>query len=314
MTTEPTQSLPPERDPALLARLAADEELSAEQARALDALSATPDARVSERVAFEHALRDSVSRVMSDAPPAPDALRERILAALRGDAEQQAPEPIPFRTPEPARPSGHTGPFRLGWILAAAALVGVAAIALLVPNQTGVGPSTTQRSAILPAATAERLVSFLDSSHDKCANFGDVFKQKMIARTHAEAAEAAIAILPRVPDVLELPDERLAVLGYRFAGLGRCAVPGKGRSAHLIYRSITEADAVAISLFVQEDTGELPLEEGTKCYCAGLCKDGKKQVTVWRREMLIFYLVAPADLQPRAREVFGAPQEQQSLI
>jgi len=297
-------------------RLAADEELSSDQSRALRELSAAPGSQVSDRVAFEHALRDSVARVMGDAPPAPDALRDRILRALHENPEQPAPEPIPFRPSEPAKPSAHTGPFRLGWILAAAAMVAVTAIVLWVPNQGGpsaLGPGP-QRGSIIPAATAERLVSFLDRNHDKCANFGDVFKQKMVYRTHAEAAQAAIEILHRLPEILELSDQRLVVLGYEFAGLGRCGVPGTGQSAHLIYRPIAVIEGPAISLFIQEDTGELPLEEGTTCYCAGLCKDGKKQITVWRREGMVYYLVTPAVLHDKAREAFGAPQKQQPLI
>lgn len=317
MTTDRSQSTPPDPDfdPALLARLAADGELSPAQAGALERLSDSPGSMTSERVAFEHALRDSVARVMGDAPPAPDALRERVLRALHENPEQPASDPIPFRPNEHARPSSHAGPFRLGWILAAAAMVAVTALVLWMPNPSGpnaLGPGG-QRGSILPAATAERLVSFLDTNHDKCANFGDIFKQKMFARTNAEAAKAAIEILHKVPDVLSFPDPRLSELGYEFAGLGRCGVPGTGQSAHLIYRSVVVIEAPAISLFVQEDTGELPLD-GTCCYCAGLCKDGKKKITVWRREGIVYYLVTPASLHDKAREAFRAPHAQQPLI
>ncbi|HBS28943.1 MAG TPA: hypothetical protein DEB06_05720 [Phycisphaerales bacterium] len=297
----------------MLFRLAADAELSREQSAALDALHARAGAEVSARVAFEHALRDSVARVMGEAPAAPEALRRRILDSLRAEDQAPAPQPLPFRAAPAASDGARPSPFRFGWLVAAAAMVVVGAVATLSPRFIGsTGGPAPQAASIIPAATAQRLVSFLDEHHGSCANFGEVFQQKMAARTQAEATRAAIEILTKVPDVLELPDDRLASMGYQFAGLGRCAVPGEGRSAHLLYRSLTEG-APPISLFVQEDTGSMKLD-GKCCYCAGLCKDGKTQINIWKRGGIVYYLVTPKELLPAAREVFGAPSKEQPLL
>jgi hypothetical protein len=137
----------------------------------------------------------------------------------------------------------------------------------------------------------------------------------MTARTVAEAQKAAIELLSHVPEVLELKSDALSKAGYQFAGLGQCHVPGRGRSAHLLYKpdSTVAPGAPVVSLFIQEDTGELSLED----FCA-YRKEGdpaKKRccMTVWRADGLLYYLVTPKGTPAEARNAFSVPERERLL-
>src|SRR5580765_8443440 len=97
--------------------------------------------------------------------------------------------------------------------------------------------------------------------------------------------------------------------GFAFAGAGNCAVPGRGHSVHLMFRytggsagsgGASGADASKpvpgrtcpgdeVSLFIQQDTHQLALEEG-QVY-APAPQPGIPGVVVWAHDGLIYYLV-----------------------
>lgn len=269
---------------------------------------ASPDEAT--RIDFERALRASCARAMQG-NPAPEDVRRRVLLAMRAEnapslrlaptaaeGSRETDGPIPF-------------PRRWSWLnvgLAMAAVVAMSVAGLLMMN-------TPSSPVMFGEARATILADFANAQHQECADFGPKFEGKMTARTPAEAQKAAIELLSHVPEVLEFKSEALEKAGYKFAGLGRCHVPGKGRSAHLMYKpDVTIAPAAPIiSLFVQEDTGEYALDD----FCA-YRKQGdpeKKRccMTVWRRDGLIYYLVTPKGTPDAAREAFAVPEREELL-
>ena len=254
---------------------------------------------------FERGLRDAVGRVMqAEAPRAPDALREQIRLAMETAPSHE------FESEEPVRiMSGVSGPWGL---MAAAAIVLTVGAALLMRGGLSGAPQGgpqglgAQSASILGAADAEVLVNFIKNQHESCAMFGERFNKKMVARTEAEAAREAIELLNEVPTALQLGAERLAAAGYEFAGLGRCRVPGAGRSAHLIYKSHADG-GVSVSLFIQEDTGSLALEQD-RFYSSDKAEQSGTTLSVWKNGRLIYYLFTPnLEHAPPARKLFGAP-------
>lgn len=283
--------------------------------------AAAPDDQTNLRIAFERDLREAVGRVMGDAR-APAELRGRVMHALA--AEDSAPEARGLRLvraedhPEIYKPAPT---LRLQWWLAAAAAVALmAALVWFAPLKPSAGPSNHQATTVAGIGTTfVQVAGYVTSEHGRCEGLGSWFEKKMTARTETEAAKAAIELLPRVPSVLELRSDALAKAGYHFAGLGKCAVPGKGRSAHLLYKPdpAIAPDAPVVSLFVKEDLGdmELPMnccltnkpcnpDELAACRCI---------VTAWRKDGLIYLLVAPP-VSPEIRRAFDAPEQERSIL
>ncbi len=299
---------------ASLLRCEADGELTPDQARLLEKRRAGGMARSEDaaRLAFERGLRQAVGRVMSGSQAAPAELRRRIVESLRQHKQSTHPHPPhTFASESPIAFPGATTHRNWGWLAAAAALALTLGTSLMMWNRgpTGSGSATAH---VITTEQATHLVAYIADQHEHCANFGAFFNKKMTARTEAAAAAAAIELLSKVPSVLELGADRLAEAGYEFAGLGRCQVPGPGRSAHLIYKT-TSPDSPVVSLFIQEDRGDLALEPDRFYTCAGEMAD-KETLAVWRKDGLIYYLFTPDPRQqPQAREIFGAPQLHASL-
>lgn len=297
--------------PAARLRAAADGEIAHPTASSKDDAS---------RIAFERGLRAACSRAMQGAP-APDSLRQSVLQAMRAEpfgtlkiAGAQSHEP-PQRAAQASDDGPISFPSRPPWMrfgLAVAAMLAIAAGAFYVQRSAVLTPVTP---VMLGEQRATILADFANEQHQQCADFGPAFEGKMTARTVAEAQKAAIELLSHVPEVLELKSDALAKAGYQFAGLGRCHVPGTGRSAHLLYKpdSTVAPGAPVVSLFIQEDTGELTMDD----FCA-YRKEGdptKKRccMTVWRSDGLIYYLVTPKGTPPEARNAFSVPERERLL-
>ncbi|MDX2116442.1 MAG: hypothetical protein SFZ24_12600 [Planctomycetota bacterium] len=316
------------------ARAGADGELSDAQLGILR----SEDAGAESRMAFERDLRALVERAMSSPERAPAGLADRIRGALAAEEREAAQAPGALKFPGagvngagrgevyPVRPALR----RQAMLAAAAALAlfaGGAALLSLRPGGWSGGSSTlavapapgSLGAAGAPLERVTRLVSFTSEQHGACES-APFFEKKMTARTPAAAAAAAIEILHKVPSVLELRSEKIARAGYAFAGLGPCRVPGSGRSAHLIYRAdpAVAPGAPEISLFVQEDTGELAIEPGfyyTNEGCESRLKTSCNGViNVWREEGLIYYLLAPQGVCGKARQTFCDLEQSRPLF
>lgn len=257
------------------------------------------------RVQFERDLREGVARAMS-AELAPADLRDSIASMLKHHAasasslrtiDNHADHPTVYR----ARPTWK----RQVWLAAAAAVMLVTALLLYGPvSRLGAPP------------TFARIAAFTASQHESCESMGSRFNSKMTARSLTEAARESARILERVPTILEIGSEPLARAGYRFVGLGECAVPGKGASAHLVYvpdPSIAP-DAPRVSLFIQQDSGQLAFDPAL-CMVKepGSGADPTMGIAMWRENGLIYYLVAER-LPVETRRAFGAPAMERPII
>lgn len=281
---------------AAMLRAAADGELTPEQEQAL----CDQDASARARIDTERALRQAVSKTMGQVR-APASLRAKIERAMQGQS------PLSFEQAEQRAPRGWQRPWWLGvaagFALAAALVYFVSPLA--APNAT---PGAGQFASRGQFSTVG-LVDFLEDQHDSCANLGPFFQTKMPFQQRADAERAAIEMLDMVPDVLDLADGKLADLGYDFAGLGACRIPGKGKSAHLLYTSSIDGQP-PISLWVQQDTGEWNdrIKEIGCTYGVDLCEERGTSLSIWREKGLLYFLYTPSrDLQSPARVAFRAP-------
>lgn len=285
-------------------RAAADNELPA------DAVPAGEHA--AKQIDFERALRDSVGRSMGDAQ-APEALRARVLALMAQQPDEQEHAAVHRhgahergREVDPGRAAAGRRPRSMRWAIAAAmvALVGGVAVSQRWLATPGV-PLSSERASLL--------ISFMSEEHKACADFGPLFERKMKVRDEAAAVKEAIELLARVPEVLELPGDEMARAGYRFAGLGRCHVPGRGRSAHLIYKAQESVSpgAPPVSLFVQEDSGEIALED--QCSYRSEGGDVRPCLRMWRKDGLVYYLITPQGTPDAIRRAFAVPEREERL-
>ncbi len=314
---------------AEILRAHADGEMSDELRDKLKGL-ASRDSKLDDRVAYERSLRDAVSRVMGSTET-PAGLRDSVLGAMRQEgasADEQSTErgPIPF--PGAEKPERHWS--RPWWIGVAAMVAIVLGASFFYPFGSSTQPTPGGTGGPIAQdpldefegeqPSIQRVAEFVEQEGSRCAYLGDLAgDKKFVYRSAADAQAAAIKLLNRVPDVIDLPDGRLAALGYEFAGLGECHLPlGDGPSAHLIYRT-SEAALPSISLWVQKDTGDLCKQTVKSGACYGLSeKLAKKKggsVNVWRQDGLIYVLFIPRcesnktdDLVDPARKAFHAPE------
>lgn len=276
-----------------LLRAAADGELTDAQQQDL-AASSTSAAEDAARMGFERELRAAVGRVMEEPAGAPSALRERVVAAMLSETNS-APGAMGARA--------HRLAIMGRWAVALAVL-GLAA-GVMISGWQLVGPHPIE----VASDQTNRLVAFLRQEHQACAGDGATFDQKMTARTMDDAVREAAAIFRVVPDAARPSAEALARAGYHFAGLGRCAVPGDGPSAHLVFEPDRPGGG-AISLFIQVDTGTIYVPRGRASETPTV------GIVVWKDERLglVFYLLAPDAAARRAAEaLFHPPQDQAPL-
>jgi hypothetical protein len=199
-----------------------------------------------------------------------------------------------------------------GWLAAAAVALAAGGVWLASPSGPAGGP-LAQAPALAPERSMS-LVQFATAEHSRCATLGTHFDRKMQARSLADAQKAAIELLTKVPGVLALRSVALEEAGYEFAGLGQCHVPGAGRSAHIIYKAnpTLAPGAPNVSLFIQEDMGDLEIEPDVAFRSSQPDSQGM-QLTVWRSGGLNYYLVAPQQFSPEARKAVDMPSRERAL-
>jgi hypothetical protein len=261
-----------------LLRAEADGELTAAERPTLDRhLAAHPEDRGC--IKFEMDLRAACGRVMSggSVAAAPAGLRERIGRSI---------EEVPGAA-VPATSDGARGRTRRLWPLLAAAVLVLAAAPLVYLVATGYfEPVGT------PAGKAH-LARFVCSEHNRCGRTEAALRAKA---TVYDLAGAPAAFQPLLGGTLSIG--ALEKAGFEFRGAGPCIVPGKGRSVHMLFRSpgVSIPENVAaprdenLSVFVQTDTGELPVSPGVT-YRLGDAAAGRPLVLVWSQGGLLYYLV-----------------------
>jgi len=267
---------------AVLLRAAADYELTATQSVALvEHLGAHPDdARVIE---FERRLREEVATLSGG--KASEALRDRV-GAIASSHGNDATSPAGRIEPD-RRAHAH------GWLAIAASLVIVAGGGYTVVHTLQSGGQH-----FAPVAIDETyrlaLVSFIVDHHKQCELYTEMAMRELKITSLDKAPAAFAGVIGRTLDLAAL-----SIPGFDFKGAGRCAVPGGGRSVHLVFeaqQAIDTARPLVISLFIQQDTGEMTIDSGQTFRL--MPKSGGVQpaysgdIYVWRKNGFVYFLVS----------------------
>jgi anti-sigma factor RsiW len=197
------------------------------------------------------------------------------LRANAGDGNSQQSYPIGPATMTEAQPR-----LRIGFRFAAAAvlLIGLAGFLFWFNHDSRI--QVVSGETLVPA----NWVVSTAQTHINCSKHADHFNsafphsvQELPASLHQYLGHDSL-----VPD--------LSKLGYQFAGAGPCKIPG-GKTAHLLYRPKSGGNVTlyTVSLFVQPDTDQLPLEKG-KVYFANDAVDHTPMI-IWRGKGVVYYLV-----------------------
>lgn len=266
---------------AQLLRAAADGETTTQQAAAIkEHLRDNPeDASVIE---FERQLRQSIASLGADSVS--DQLRRRVraLAAAPPDA---ASSPVGRITP--------AGRGANRWFAIAASLAVIVAGGYVVVRTLQSG-TQLQVPLALDDAYRASLVSFVSIHHEQCELHAEMAMRELKFTNLDEIPSEFAAVLGTTVDV-----GSPAISGFHFMGGGPCAVPGGGESVHMVF----EADDATlakrtpmISLFVQQDSGTIPIEQG-RTYRV-LVKSGTVttdypcEVYVWKKNGLVYFLAS----------------------
>lgn len=258
-----------------LVRAGADGELTAEQQDRLDAACAA-DARVVECVESERRLRRCVCSCMCGTS-SPKGLADRVARAVAADqAAGAALEDLASQTRRQTFWSSRVLTRALAAVLV---LTLGAALVFKGFSISGQGLDSAQ------LAYQQEVASFITKEHGRCCGDRDAAKQKLKISDQAEAAAAVSAWIGHevsLPCQNRRPD-------IRFDGAGPCGIPGKGKSAHVMYEP---PNGPRISIFIKPDTGELPIEPGkTYVFDSKACGGAGVSVLAWVRDSVVYYAV-----------------------
>lgn len=270
---------------ATLLRLAADGELSTQQEAELRAhLEANPEDNA--RVEFDRRLRQACGCACAPDCCAPERLRRRVIACCgksSGDHADQTvlADNLAARAAETRTQGFWAGRViaRFGTIAAVIALVGVVAymVGRTSPQQPPIDGTRTIHTA------AERLASFVRKEHNRCASGLPEIGTKFTITNPDDLPIAFEEIVGKsfsLESVLQANGH-----GLRFLDAGLCHPPG-GDALHIRFETENQSSG-PISLWIQKDTGVLPIEDGVT-YTQG---SGCDCVRFWRVEGVRYILV-----------------------
>lgn len=293
-----------------LLRAAADNELSAEDRARLDAhLRDHPEDDA--RIEFERRLRSHCAGAMQ-APPAPAALRERILAiaasagqttdSFSDEADQPDQDALADRIAERSRVAREThfgGRNRALVGAAAAILLLVAGYSLFSQVLSTPGTAGPQNAGV---ANGVSLANFFAAEHDRCAKVPERSDKFTVADMN-RVPDAITRILGAVPSI---PDFEAA--GMVFRDMGECHVPGEGRSVHV--RLETDGSrcrkGISVSLFIQQGRASIIPENEDRPLALMRCSEGMKTtVYAWYAGGMSYFMVSEQTACERLREAAG---------
>lgn len=293
-------------DAASLRKAAADNEPGAEDA--LNQLSQDREADHRE-VQNETALRHAVGRVMG-AQTAPEHLRLSVIQALAGEATDEA-APIPFSTVESKAPAGFTGVLaRIGRPLAAAAVLGLGAIAVFQAVNTA-NPSGGQVASVIPTSQLQELTNYLTGRHVGAMS-GTVEGVQLNATDALSRVQAALGELT---PALSQGVTTLAEAGYMVKVVKVCQVPNSITSAHIMLTPPSGAASPdPVSVFIQShgtnaDTCLLKKIDSESCYVCPEAKLAGDTFAFWRDGGFVLHVMSQSnDSFEQMMSVLGAPQ------
>lgn len=281
----------------------ADGELDVDQnLRLLEYMKMDPNATA--RVTHQQQLRDSVCRCMSaDCSSMPDALKQSVIQMFESPTQESVDEnAVIARIP----------PYQVtAWLSSIAALVAITLSLMLYLNQPHTNPSFANSpvaaaqhmpgfniyaaASMLPTAQVNRFVN----QHVSCA-------EQISRLMHFANNPTSIEEVPKVVSdhlgMQSYPCLDLSSIGYKFAGVGPCHIPGN-KAAHLIYKS-TNPQAAAyndtISLWIAPDDGSLNLAPNKVFRIRG--PESDHPLITWRHNNLIYYMVG--DSYPNVQKAY----------
>ncbi len=300
-TSNPEQQPTPEADLSIAAllRCAADGELSSEQkARLCAHLDESPGC--TQRIEFEQRLREACNDCYADDTCCPETLRTTI-GQMCEHARDGEPEPGRLAPVTRSR-SFWNSPLARG-----AALAAVLVLAVTLAFQVG------QKSAPVVGGTGPQLTlasqatQFVSKEHTRCIELTDPsLAYKFTANSPEQVPAAFQAVMGKALSIEDLIANAESV---SFIDAGRCGVPGGGRSMHIRLATQSASEPHTASLFVQEDLGDLAIEEGPSYHLAGgKAEPDKPCVFVWRSAGLVFWLVCDRTDAKALRQAVGAPE------
>jgi hypothetical protein len=201
---------------------------------------------------------------------------------------------------------------RLGLVAASFGVVAVAGAYLIV------GPRARTVVGIAEPISSLRqsVVLFLWGQHQRCGMSEEAAAAKFPVHSLDRVIPEFSAYLSATPDL-----EGLERCGLRFRGAGRCAVPGREPSIHLMFDSDgrSEFGDVEVSVFIQAAGGSLPLEPGRTYSLVALKAGGSEgedadTVLAWKSNGLVYFVVCRSPLgRVVVARVLRAPSESGQL-
>ncbi len=276
-----------------LVRAAADNELTAADERALrEHLVAHPDDDAV--IAFEQGLRRAIASGASGVPS--EQLREKVtrLTTIGGGPGDRVPSSAGSVT------ASGRGSRVTRWVAVAASVGLLTAMAYFTLRPT---PSLPPPGRLIAESHRASLVSFVNGRHKECELHAEMVASGFRIDSLDKAPAAFSEILGKAPDL-----GRLAQSGLKFKGAEACAVPGRGRSVHMVLEAVTNppvqaggasaATATLVSIFVQQDKGELRIEPG-RAYRfvpkAGPSSTEASEIYVWKKDGFVYFLASTSE-------------------
>lgn len=275
-----------------LVRLAADGELSGEESDAY-ARAKADRPELGRREAAQRQLRSAVNRCMCEGCECPQALRDRIVALTDEIRVTADGDPGLTITPAPDQEPGVRFPIWQRVAAFAAAIVIVLAVSAYfrgnVPTQQG-GQGVAQ-AGDLPSGV--QLAGFMSSEHTRCASHPTSIR-KFTEHDLEQVPEAFRDILGG-----RFTKRNLDLEGATFVAAGKCKVPGKGPSVHVMFETLNPlGESVEVSLYIQR-CGDKRFQEG-KSYAVGSESIDAASIIGWRHEGLVYYMVTSSPETTRA--------------
>lgn len=236
------------------------------------------DPHAADQVRYQQQLRQACGRVMSKPACCPAGLREMIESQVAAAPDPTVGSPVLARI-------GRWMP------LAVAAVLAIAAVAIYQsPLLTPGPPGGATMAQAMPASYVDRF----ETRHDECSRSLELLHDDPDLPND----------LTLLPESLQrrfgqpVPTLDLSRLGYKFAGVGKCATPGSG-AVHLVYLADPSTDhSDAVSLWLRPDDGSLPIEPGLVYTRPSTEPD--HHLLIWKTDGMVYYLLGD---QPQALAV-----------
>ncbi|MFK7883582.1 MAG: hypothetical protein AB8F26_05285 [Phycisphaerales bacterium] len=306
-----------------LIRAAADGELTDAQVESFEQLCAERDC-TNDRVRFEQTLREACGKAMADQPKCPDILRAKIqaMAATGGDAGQPFGAAIRSETGSESAVEAMAEQTRSvsfwrrspGMLAAAAVLFIAAGVLILQSASLPSGPVPAGWTA-QQVSDKDRIANFVAKEHNRCCHSDRASEAKLVIRD-IEEARTYFASALGVANI-GVSAEQAESGEVNFWGGGDCHVPASDSSGHLRFDAVSpDGGDLRLSLFVVNDQGQMPMEEGvTYRVSSESCDKAGVRLFTWKQAGVVYLLVSEAEgaFCGTVRQTLHAPDDVRSL-